>query len=133
MLMAVFSLAAVLHLGLMGIAFPDSGREWWSRLGAWLGIYMLGWAALVTVAIYGPLIIALGVKALAGVSLAWIATTVGGLLAGRSSETGPRSSGIVARGLAHGAPYVFVAGLLIAIATGLQLLLPCLDPNSAGC
>jgi hypothetical protein len=133
MLMAVFSLAAVLHLGLMGIAFRDSGREWWSRLGAWLCIYMLSWAALVTAAIYGPLIIALGAKALAGVSLAWIATTVGGLLAGRSSATGSRSSGTVVRVLAQGAPYVFVAGLLVAIATGLQLLLPCLDPNSAGC
>ena len=132
MLIAVFSLAAVLHLGLMGIAFPDCGREWWSRLGAWLCIYMLSWAALVTVAIYGPLIIALGAKALAGVSLAWLATTAGGLVAGRSSQTGARSGGIVARSLAQGAPYVFVAGLLIAIATGLQLLLPCLDPDSAG-
>jgi hypothetical protein len=37
------------------------------------------------------------------------------------------------RVLAEGAPYVFVAGLLIAIATGLQLLLPCLDPHAAGC
>ena len=67
------------------------------------------------------------------ISLAWIATTVGGLLAGRSSETGPRSNASVLRVLAEGAPYVFVAGLLIAIATGLQLLLPCLDPHAAGC
>jgi hypothetical protein len=135
MLMAVFSLAAILHLGLMGLAFPDSGREWWSRLGAWLGIYMLSWAALVTVTIYGPLILALSAKALAGISFAWIATTVGGLMAGRNSETGPRSiaSSSVVRMLAESAPYVFIAGLLVAIATGLQLLLPCLDAHAAGC
>ena len=40
-LVGVFSLVVVLHLGLVGIAFPDSGREWWSRLGAWLCIYSL--------------------------------------------------------------------------------------------
>ena len=84
---AVFSLTAVLHLGLMGLDFPDSGREWWSRLGAWLCIYMLGWAGLVTVVIYGPLILALSVRAIAGLSITWIATTVGGIMAGRSSGT----------------------------------------------
>ena len=135
MLMAVFSLAAILHLGLMGLAFPDSGREWWSRLGAWLCIYMLSWAALVTVTIYGPLILALSAKALAGISFAWIATTVGGLMAGRNSETGPRSiaASSIVRMLAESAPYVFIAGLLVAIATGLQLLLPCLNAHAAGC
>jgi hypothetical protein len=124
-MIAVFSLTAVLHLGLMGISFPDGGREWWSRLGAWLCIYMLGWAALVTVAIYGPLVLAFGAKALTGVSLAWVGTTVGGLLtAGRTSTAG-KNGNSWKRVLARIAPYVFIAGLLVVISTALQLALPC--------
>jgi hypothetical protein len=123
-LIGVFSLTAVLHLGLMGINFPDSGREWWSRLGAWLCIYMLGWAGLVTVVIYGPLILALSFRALAGVSAAWIATTVGGILAGRSSSTSGTNGRLARNILARLAPYVFIAGLLLAISTGLQVVLP---------
>ena len=130
---AVFSLTAVLHLGLMGLNFPDSGREWWSRLGAWLCIYMLGWAGLVTVVIYGPLILALGVRVIAGVSITWIATTVGGILAGRSSGTGESNGRPALHILARLAPYVFIVGLLLAISTALQVVLPCRESGSFAC
>jgi len=123
-MIAVFSLTAVLHLGLIGINFPDSGREWWSRLGAWLCIYMLGWAGLVTVVIYGPLVLALSAKAIAGVSITWIATTVAGILAGRSSSTNGTNGRLARNILARLAPYVFIVGLLLAISTGLQVVLP---------
>jgi len=123
-MIAVFSLTAILHLGLIGINFPDSGREWWSRLGAWLCIYMLGWAGLVTVVIYGPLVLALSVRAIAGLSITWIATTAAGLLAGRSSGPREKNGHAVLRILARVAPYVFIAGLLLAISAGLQVALP---------
>ncbi len=132
-LVAVFSIVAILHLGLVGINFPDSGREWWSRLGAWLSIYLLGWAGLVTVAIYGPLLLALGAKGIAGISIAWVATTVGGLWAGRSAATGPKQSKAALQVVAQVAPYAFIAGLLLIISLGIQYIVPCLDADDSAC
>jgi Patatin-like phospholipase len=132
-LVAVFSLVVVLHLGLVGIAFPDSGREWWSRLGGWLFIYSLGWVGLVTVAIYGPLLLGLGAKSVAGISLGWAATTIGGLFAGRSAATGSRQSGAGVRLVAQAAPYIFVVGLLLAVSLSIQFIVPCLDADGPAC
>src|SRR5690349_130974 len=81
---------------------------WWSRLGAWLCIYSLGWLGLVALAIYGPLLLGLGANAVAGLSLTWAATTIGGLWAGRSPASGPKQSGSGMRMVAQAAPYVFV-------------------------
>jgi hypothetical protein len=132
-LVGVFSLIIVLHLGLMGISFPDSGREWWSRLGAWLCIYSLGWAGLAAIALYGPLLLALGAKGVAGVSLAWVATTAGGLWAGRSPATGPKKSPAWLQLAAQTAPYAFIVGLLLTISLGIQYTVPCLDTEDSVC
>ena len=138
-MIALFSLTAVLHLGLMGINFPDSSREWWSRLGAWLCIYMLGWASLAAVVIYGPLVLALaahslfGARALTGASLAWVATTVAGLLSGKSASTNGETNGSRWQHvLARVAPYVFITGLLVAISTALQIAVLWNGAASAG-
>ncbi|HXI41497.1 MAG TPA: patatin-like phospholipase family protein, partial [Bryobacteraceae bacterium] len=132
-LVGIFSLVVVLHLGLAGIGIPDSTREWWSRLGAWLCIYSLGWFGLVALAIYGPLMLGLGAKAVAGISLTWAATTIGGLWAGRSPATGPKQSSAGMRLVAQAAPYVFVVGLLLAVSLSIQYFVPCLDAGNPAC
>src|SRR5215467_8821028 len=68
-------------------------REWWSRLGAWLSIYAGAWLILALAGVFLPLWMAelvqwAGAKWNATVVLGWIATTVGGLLAGKSASTG---------------------------------------------
>ncbi len=132
-LVGIFSLVVVLHLGLAGIGIPDSAREWWSRLGAWLCIYSLGWFGLVALAIYGPLLLGLGANAVAGISLTWAATTIGGLWAGRSPATGPKQSSAGMRLVAQAAPYVFVVGLLFAVSLSIQYFVPCLDADAPAC
>ena len=41
-------------IGMMGRQSTDGVREWWSRLGAWLGIYAAAWMVIAVAAVYGP-------------------------------------------------------------------------------
>ncbi|MFN2400628.1 MAG: patatin-like phospholipase family protein [Gemmatimonadaceae bacterium] len=129
-LIFIISLVVVLQIGLLGRNFPDERREWWSRLGGWLWIYSLGWLVLFAIPIYGPLWIAkAGIWLTSAAGLAWISSTVGGIFAAKSAESGtpagaPRSLRSAVRDLvATTAPYVFVAGLLLAVAIGTHILL----------
>ena len=141
--MTVFTLVIVLYIGLLGKNVPDDRREWWSRLGAWLFIYNIGWAALFAVSLYGPLFISWlidstpGAIAGAGIGAGWIASTIGGVLSGKSKDTGQSATtgapdasplkGIIAKV----APVIFIIGLLLALSLGIHLLaltfIPC--PN----
>src|SRR5258708_13037547 len=49
-----FVLTIVVLIGMMGRQSTDAVREWWSRLGAWLGIYATGWMVIAISAVYGP-------------------------------------------------------------------------------
>ena len=49
-----FSLTIVVLIGMMGRQSTEGVREWWSRLGAWLGIYGVAWMIIAVVAVYGP-------------------------------------------------------------------------------
>lgn len=130
-----FSLSVVILVGMMGRQSCEADREWWSRLGAWLNIYALSWMLVTVTAVYGPKLAAYVLEDVAlqmPVVGAWLATTVGGLLAGKSGSTG--RVGNAARKektalqkalnvVAVVGPYVFIAGVFVGIATALQLLL----------
>ena len=131
-----FSVAIVVLIGMLGRRAVEGTREWWSRLGAWLLIYGAGWMIAAIAALYGPRVIAALFDEGANYSLsgvvAWLLTTGAGLFAGNSGDTGragndqgkPRSAaGTVKEVLALVAPFLFIAGLLIVIATLLHLLI----------
>jgi hypothetical protein len=125
LLLGVLIVPGILQVGLMGIGFPDSGREWLSRLHAVCIIYILYWIALFGAAFYGPLtvfyLVAHGRSWLSGLTLTWVATTVGSFLAGSSNRTGRDKEGKPTVSwlevLAKVGPPVFAAGLLVLIAT----------------
>ncbi len=121
------SLTAVLHIGLMGTLFAESRREWWSRIVAWLLLYSLMWLVLFGIAFYGPLIVGWAVdKAggwVAGGGAAWLATTLSGVMAGKSRDTGKTAPNSFLERLVGFAPYVFVAGILVGVSHGLQVIL----------
>src|SRR5262249_26038709 len=93
MFVTIFSLVMLLQIGLLGRNFPDERREWFSRLGAWLLIYDLGWIGLFTLAVYAPRFIVhmmnwAEIWAAPGFILIWMGSTAAGILAGKSPVTG---------------------------------------------
>ena len=135
MVLYAFSLTIVMLIGIMGRQSTDGVREWWSRLGAWLGIYAFAWMLVAVVAVYGPrgavaLAHAHPWTALWAAGGGWLGTTVAGLFAGHSGstgggdakETGAKSNKAL-EVIALVAPFVFIAGLLIAVSVGLDYVI----------
>ncbi|HMV59258.1 MAG TPA: patatin-like phospholipase family protein [Nitrospira sp.] len=130
------SLSVLMLIGIQGRQSTEGVREWWSRLGAWLGIYGIAWMLIVVAAIYGPLLSAFLTNAAtwSTATIGWLATTLAGIFAGKSGVTG----GAAAKGMSEKAlgwvaklaPFVFITGLLVGIATVLHLIvahLSCFD------
>jgi hypothetical protein len=125
-----FSLTVVALIGMMGRQSSEGVREWWSRLGAWLAIYGFAWMVIAVAAVYGPLFVSwitrvhpwTSMSAVAG----WLGTVAAGLFAGHSGSTSgtanrekpPKSKTLEV--VAKVAPFVFIAGLLIGVATVLD-------------
>ena len=117
-LLIVFGFAVTLYIGLMGNAFSERGREWWSRIGAWLTIAVCGWSLLFAIAIYSGVLLE-QLALLAGpwlnkaIASGWLLATIGGVLAGRK-HTG-KDANVKMLVLGKVAPYVFIIGLLMLL------------------
>jgi hypothetical protein len=123
-----FVLSIVVLIGMMGRQSTDEVREWWSRLGAWLGIYATAWMVITLSAVYGPRLVQWAVDQHPWTSLTagggWIGTIIAGLFAGNSETTGTqarKSAGTKAKEVVAAiAPFLFIAGLLIGVAYALH-------------
>ncbi len=130
MVLYAFALTIVILIGMLGRQSQEGDREWWSRFGAWLGIYGFAWLSLNVVTFLGPLF---GTYLLnhplngATISGGWVGTTLAGLFAGKSASTnGITEKTTRAKALdliALIAPFVFIAGLLVAVSTLLQVII----------
>jgi hypothetical protein len=137
--LVAFSLTILMLIGMMGRQSSESVREWWSRLGAWLCIYGFAWMLMAVVAVLGSVFVGWLVKqadwakwsTLGG----WLVTTIAGLFSGhadasgkmnRSQEAGKGKLQIALNVLTVIVPFIFIAGLLVAVATGLQIVLAAL-------
>jgi predicted acylesterase/phospholipase RssA len=122
--------AGLLHVGLVGRALRAQYSEWLSRLGGLMLIGAIGWLLLTGLLLYSPLLLdllQLSVSLLGGAGVAWLGTTAAGLLAGRSAQ--PAASSRTRRWLISLAPWVFIVGLIVAVAGSTQ---PILDDVVAG-
>lgn len=133
----IFLLTAFAHTGLMGRAFPESMRQWWSRLGAWMLIYSITWVGLFGIAIYGPIVLALlGQWIFAAVTATWAGATAAGVVVGRETAEaeagGNRSSGRVKKLVIAAAPQIFIVGVLALVALGLHAVLSPAEPLETG-
>ena len=125
-----FVLSIVVLIGMLGRDSTDGVREWWSRLGAWLAIYATSWMVISVSAVYGPMWVSWAFehanwKAFTGVA-GWVATVAGGLMAGHSPSTGGRAKGPAVKAkelLARIAPFVFIAGVLLAVSSVIHLVI----------
>jgi len=98
----------------------------------------VAWTGVFAVTLYAaPLVKWLTGLVLAAGGLAWIASSVGGVLLGKSSLTGPQGKVWLNR-LALAAPYIFIIGLTIVLASVLNWVLTTdylcknCDPLTAG-
>jgi len=127
LVLGILILTGILHIGLMGVAFPDRRREWWGRLGGLLLLWGLVWIVIFWVALYFPDFVRNSTwakateKAIAAkyLTATWIATTVGGLLAGKSSASGKAGTQSWKDVVAKVGPFAFIAGLLCWVSYGI--------------
>jgi Patatin-like phospholipase len=126
-IVSIFSLMIVLKLGIFGRSLRDDHREWWSRLGAWLSIVTLAWLVLFFFGVYSPFLFKFGMTRIqrfvvTSGGVLWAAWTVAGVLLGKGEKTpgvGEALKRVRVRGwIVALAPYVFIAGLLVLVATG---------------
>src|SRR5271157_390490 len=133
LVLAANTLSVVLFIGFCGRYSNESVREWWTRFGSWLAMYGAGSLAVATAAVFGPLwILSLAQSSLWhgtikwSAVVGWIATTIGGLLAGKSSRTkgtpSPGSSKLLET-LAKIGGLVFIVGAVLGVSTLLYILL----------
>jgi hypothetical protein len=126
LILIAFALAVTIQIGLMGRQFPDDRREWFARMGAWITIASFGTLALFGASFFGPLwiaqLIVLGQHyAQVGLPVAWIGTTVSGVVAAQKAATG--NGGLKGKILITVAPYVFIVGLLLSLAGLMHMVL----------
>jgi hypothetical protein len=96
-------------------------------MAAWLGIF--------AIVVFGPPALdCLGIYLSATLTTGWLASTIAGVLAGKSSATsGEKGNNPSLELVAQIAPYIFVIGLLIAVSYGLQWAysINCIDKQAA--
>jgi len=118
-LLGVLMLVLVIYLGLEGLAAPDERREWWSRLGAWLGLIAATWATLTSISFLGPYAVATAGVYAGGLGWGWGTFTA----VGTSLATSGKSNGInltfdknwLSAAVIALAPYLFIFGFLIGV------------------
>jgi hypothetical protein len=121
------TVAVVIFIGLTGRSSYESTREWWTRLGSWLGIYGAGYLLIATSAVLGPYwILALFSVQYWEIPWATVAgvagTVLSGVVAGKSSKTTGARSGF-SEYLAKAGAVLFIAGGLLSLSTLLYLFL----------
>jgi hypothetical protein len=117
-----FSAVVTLQIGLMKRLYTEFDREWWARLGGFILLALVAWCVSFAATLFAaPVVKWLAGLAVAG-GLAWIAASAGGVLLGKSALTGPSGNRWLSR-LAAAAPYVFILGLTIGLASLLHEVL----------
>ena len=122
-------MAFLAEVAVLGGTIHEGEREWWARLSAWLLMAAVAWSTFFGCLVFTPaLLIMFNSRYVnTGIVAGWIATTAGGLMAGRSPQTKDGSGTPWLEWLGVVAPHVFLAGLF----TGVSLLVDCLvnDPR----
>ncbi len=121
LLLLAFVFANALETGLMGAWFEEGDREWWASITGYVLFWSTAWCVVFGLVYFGPLLVltpiadgSLQTLLHSSLVLGWLATTVGGVMAGKNA--GSESSGNGSRPLrlfATLAPWVFLIGLLI--------------------
>ncbi|MBZ5682592.1 MAG: acyltransferase [Acidobacteriia bacterium] len=127
LLLAVPFFTIVIGAGLVGRDFADWLREWLARVRAWALLFGFGWGLFFGITLLGPhLVHWLTTPAKLSAAIAWVGSTAGAVLAGKSSKTGGKPTGgppssVPLDVLAKLGAYAFVLGLLVALSFAVNL------------
>ncbi len=133
-LLVAFLLVGTLHIGLLKLIIGPEEQEWWGRLGGLLMLGVLAWVAIFGLAIFAPWVTekeSHWVRTKIGLLLGWVATTIFGLLSGKSESTSGAGAQIANDSKKNSksleligaiAPYVFIIGTLILLSLGVHAL-----------
>jgi hypothetical protein len=123
LVVAVMLASVIVEVGLLGNFWHDDVREWWASFSGWLMIDATVWVGITGLSLFGPLgIMRAPAWGQALLGSGWVATAVGGVMAGKSSRTGTGRGNQALEALALVAPPVFLAGLLALIALLIDLI-----------
>ena len=139
LLLKFYSLTVIGHIGLMGRYFSHESREWWSRLGGWVLLLSLVWAALFSIVYLAPAFFSWAHDyVIAAGGIGWVISTATGVMLGRSAKTAGDTHSNLYDLAAQAMPYVFIVGLLGLLSLGLHKLLQlqpfcmnCIDPAAS--
>ncbi|HWR75834.1 MAG TPA: hypothetical protein VN283_01320, partial [Thiobacillus sp.] len=124
LLLKFYSLTVVGHIGLMGRYFSHDSREWWARLGGWVLLASLVWAALFSIVFIAPAFFRWANEwFVAAGGVTWVLSTAAGVLLGRGAKTSGDTRETWRDLAAQVMPYVFIIGLLGLLSLGLHQLL----------
>lgn len=124
MMLQVFALTIVLHLGLVGRIFDYDVQEWWARYGGWLLAVTVGGGGILTAGIYGSALVLWGDAWLTYLGgPAWLVASLWGVVTGSSKKTDGSSKSCRELGLVI-VPYVFIIGLTVILSYGEYRALP---------
>lgn len=115
-------LASKIALALSGEGIKEEEQEWWGRMAATTARAALLWFVVTAVGIFGPVIVehsAYWIRAT--VTVGWLASTIGGLIAGRSSNA-QAGSNPIRRLVLSAVPYVFLVGLICGLALAVSAM-----------
>jgi Patatin-like phospholipase len=120
LLLTVITVVIVIYLGLEGLSSPDERREWWSRLGAWLGLMSGAWVLVSCISFFVPYFVATAWLYAGTLGIGWTALTGIGAWLGSSGESNGINLPLDKRRLTSLiitiAPYLFIAGVLVVVA-----------------
>ncbi len=115
-------LAGVVHVGLAGRSFSDDRREWISRVGGWLMVWMVVCLVIAGIALLSPFALN-SIWTQSTLGIGWVVTTLFGVLGGKSGATGAPNKPSKLDAMLKFAPPIFVLGLLVGLATLLDIQL----------
>ncbi|MEO6024932.1 MAG: peptidoglycan-binding protein [Burkholderiales bacterium] len=133
--LSIFGVSMVLLVGLLGRAYSDRSREWWSRMGGWTIIFTGGWVVLFTISLYGPPLMTwlnreIGAWASSTLTLGWLVPSLAGIFYGKSDRSNAATTTRPSERLLTIAPPIFVLGLLLLTTVIIQFLItPPITPS----
>jgi hypothetical protein len=120
-----------LQIGLMGVDYPDTAREWLTQFGAQLAIAMSLWTGFLVLSYFGPLLVfwlavVKGPLLYTAVS-GWVASGIAAFFSGTSAKTKGNTANEASRGspslekLATVVPPIFSVLTLLLVSFGAHL------------